>query len=70
MSRPRSFFHEWKSFATAIEQDLEPPSDGMWGRQVMEILFAAERSSISVPRGGAGQWAGLDQPAHRFTDHH
>ena len=44
---PAEFFHEWKSFATAIEQDLEPPSDGMWGRQVMEILFAAERSSIS-----------------------
>ena len=44
---PAEFFHEWQSFATAIEQDLEPPSDGMWGRQVMEILFAAEQSSIS-----------------------
>lgn len=41
------FYHEWKAFAKAIEEDIEPPSDGMWGRQVMEVLLAAEKSSIS-----------------------
>ncbi len=41
------FYHEWHSFAKAVEQDLEPPADGMWGRHVMEILFAAEQSSIT-----------------------
>ena len=44
---PAEFYHEWRSFATAIEQNLEPPSDGMWGRHVMEILLAAEQSSIT-----------------------
>jgi phthalate 4,5-cis-dihydrodiol dehydrogenase len=41
------FHHEWRSFVEAIENDLEPPSDGVWGRHVMEVLFAAEQSSIT-----------------------
>ena len=36
-----------ESFAKAIELGIEPPSDGNWGRQVMEVLFAAETSSIT-----------------------
>ena len=43
---PAAMHNEWKAFAEAIEQDIEPPSHGHWGRQIMEILVAAERSSI------------------------
>ena len=38
---------EWRAFARSIEEDLEPPTSGEWGRHIMEILLAAERSSIS-----------------------
>ena len=38
--------HEWKSFVEAIEKDIEPPAHGEYGRHVMEILFAAEKSAI------------------------
>ena len=38
---------EWRAFARSIEEDLEPPTSGEWGRHIMEILFAAERSSIT-----------------------
>ena len=41
------FHHEWRMFAESIERDIEPPSDGVWGRHVMEVLFAAEESSIT-----------------------
>ena len=44
---PAEMYHEWESFAKAIELGIEPPSDGNWGRQVMEVLFAAETSSIT-----------------------
>ena len=39
--------HEWAGFAEAIENGFEPPASGEWGRHVMEILFAAEESSIT-----------------------
>lgn len=43
---PAEFHHEWKAFARSIEEDIEPPTPGAWGRHIMEILFAAEQSSI------------------------
>ena len=39
--------HEWGSFAHAIREDIDPPTDGHWGRHVMEILYAAEQSAIT-----------------------
>ncbi len=39
--------YEWKSFVDAIEQNIEPPTHGAYGRHVMEILFAAEQSAIT-----------------------
>ena len=44
---PEEFHHEWKSFAEAIAQDIEPPTHGYWGRHIMEIMFAAEQSAIT-----------------------
>jgi predicted dehydrogenase len=44
---PAEMHFEWKSFAEAIARDIEPPCHGHWGRQIMEILFAAEQSAIS-----------------------
>ena len=40
------FQNEWKAFVDAIEKDIEVPTHGEWGRHIMEILFAAEQSSI------------------------
>ena len=39
--------NEWATFVQAIQQELEPPTHGLWGRHMMEILFAAEQSSIT-----------------------
>ena len=39
--------NEWAAFVQAIQQELEPPTHGLWGRHIMEILFAAEQSSIT-----------------------
>ena len=44
---PVEMHNEWKSFAEAIEQNIEPPTHGEWGRHIMEILFAAEQSAIT-----------------------
>ena len=44
---PEEMYHEWRLFAEAIQKDLEPPADGVWGRHVMEVLFAAEQSSLT-----------------------
>ncbi len=46
---PAEMYFEWKAFADAIAQDIEPPTHGEYGRHIMEILFAAEESAI---RGG------------------
>ena len=40
-------YHEWNSFAEAIEKNVEPPAHGAYGRHVMEIMFAAEQSAIT-----------------------
>lgn len=44
---PSEMHNEWLAFATAIQRDIEPPAHGVWGRHIMEILFAAEQSAIS-----------------------
>ena len=44
---PAQFTNEWKAFVEAIEQDIEPPTHGDYGRHIMEILFAAEQSAIT-----------------------
>ena len=44
---PAPMHHEWNGFAEAIRQGLEPPASGEWGRHIMEILFAAEESSVT-----------------------
>lgn len=44
---PHEFHNEWKSFAEAIEKNIEPPTPGEWSRHIMEILFAAEQSAIT-----------------------
>jgi predicted dehydrogenase len=42
-----NFAREWEAFATAIERNIEPPASGVYGRHIMEILFAAEESAIT-----------------------
>ena len=42
-----NFAREWQAFATAIERNIEPPASGVYGRHIMEILFAAEESAIT-----------------------
>ena len=44
---PATMTEEWRAFARSIQVDLEPPTSGEWSRHIMEILLAAERSSIS-----------------------
>ena len=44
---PSAMHNEWKAFAEAIAQDIEPPTHGEWARHIMEILFAAEQSAIT-----------------------
>lgn len=44
---PAEMHNEWKAFAESIEQDIEPPVHGAYGRHIMEIMFAAERSAIT-----------------------
>ena len=44
---PAEFYYEWKGFAECIEQDIEPPATGEWGRAITQILLAAEESSIT-----------------------
>ena len=44
---PANMHHEWEAFAECIALDIEPPTHGQWGRDIMEILFAAEQSSIT-----------------------
>ena len=41
-----NFAREWEAFAKAIELNVEP-SSGVYGRHIMEILFAAEESALT-----------------------
>ena len=69
---PTTMHHEWKSFAEAIEKDIEPPTHGEWGRHIMEILFAAERSAIEgrevVLESGSG-WTHQNAGSPVAVDH-
>ena len=56
---PAEMHNEWKAFAQAIEQNIEPPTHGEWGRHIMEIMFAAEQSAITgreVPLESGPGW--------------
>lgn len=56
---PAEMHFEWKAFAECIEQDIEPPTPGEYGRHIMEIIFAAEQSAITgneVMLPSAHQW--------------
>ena len=44
---PAEMKYEWKGFVDSIEQNIEPPTHGSYGRHIMEILFAAEQSAIT-----------------------
>ena len=44
---PHEMHNEWKGFVEAIESGIEPPAHGEYGRHIMEILFAAEKSAIT-----------------------
>ncbi len=44
---PAEMHFEWKAFAECIEQNIEPPTPGEYGRHIMEIIFAAEQSAIT-----------------------
>ncbi len=44
---PAEMHNEWKAFSEAIEKNIEPPTSGEWGRYIMEIMFAAEKSAIT-----------------------
>lgn len=44
---PAEMKYEWKGFVDSIEQNIEPPTHGPYGRHIMEILFAAEQSAIT-----------------------
>jgi len=39
--------YEWAGFAEAIEQAIEPPAPGEYGRHITEILLAAEESALT-----------------------
>jgi phthalate 4,5-cis-dihydrodiol dehydrogenase len=44
---PAEFHNEWKAFTESIINNIEPPTPGEWGRHIVEILLAAEKSAIS-----------------------
>ena len=44
---PQRMRLEWGRFAEAIEQDIESPVPGEYGRHIMEILLAAETSELT-----------------------
>ena len=41
------FAEQYRDFATAIATNDRPPASSAYGRHIMEILFAAERSSVT-----------------------
>lgn len=47
-THPREAMTEqWRSFAEAIQSGIESPTHGQWARHIMEIIFAAEESSLT-----------------------
>jgi predicted dehydrogenase len=66
---PQEFRNELRSFVDAITLDIEPPSDGAWGRHIMEILFAAEELGHHWARGRTRIRAPVAEPDQRLADH-
>ena len=69
---PAEFHNEWKAFAEAIEKDIEVPTHGEWGRHIMEILFAAEQSSIigqEIMLESGGSWSNQTSGTPIITRH-
>jgi phthalate 4,5-cis-dihydrodiol dehydrogenase len=69
---PAEMHFQWKAFAECIEQDIEPPTHGEYGRHIMEILFAAEQSAITgheVMLSSGSQWF-HQQSGQPVTIHH
>ena len=61
-----------KAFAEAIEEDIEVPTHGEWGRHIMEILFAAEQSSIigqEIMLESGGSWSNQTSGTPIITRH-
>ena len=44
---PNEAHNEWLYFNESITRNIEPSTHGEWGKHIMEILFAAEQSSIT-----------------------
>ena len=44
---PNESHFEWTHFQESILQNIEPSTNGPWGKHIIEILLAAEASSIS-----------------------
>ena len=56
---PTEMYNEWKAFAEAIEQNIEVPTHGEYARHIMDILFSAEKSSLTgheVMLGNGPDW--------------
>ena len=69
---PHPMYNEWAGFVESVRRDIEPPTPGEWGRHIMEILFAAEQSSISgreVLLASGGQWAHQQSGTPVSIDH-
>ena len=70
---PDALFHyEWQAFAKSIEEDLEPPVPGEWGRSIMEILFAAEESAVTgreVLLDSGRRWVSQERAVSVIRDH-
>jgi phthalate 4,5-cis-dihydrodiol dehydrogenase len=59
---------EWRGFLRAIEEDTEEPVPGWFARHVMEVVFAAERSS-ELGREIAIQGPGDETSGTKRGDH-
>ena len=63
---------EWARFAQAIEQNIETPVPGEYGRHIQEILLAAEESAMThtetvLPSGLNWSYQATGDPIH--VDH-
>ncbi len=69
---PHNMYNEWVGFIHSIENDIEPPTSGEWGRHIMEILFAAEQSAISgreVLLDSGNQWTHQESGTATYINH-
>jgi predicted dehydrogenase len=69
---PGNMTEQWRSFARAIELNIEPPTHGELGRHVVEVLLAAEESSISgreVMLESGRQWTSQTSGSPVNTEH-